>query len=74
MVTIEMKRALSGIRVWHIVVFIFMLLFIAVAPPGAQAQIPRYINYQGKLTDANDDPVTGDINITIRIYDKESGG
>ena len=74
MITMKMKRALSGIRVWHIVMLVFMLLFIAVAPPMAQAQIPRYINYQGKLTDAKDDPVTGDVSVTVRIYDAESGG
>ena len=74
MITMSMKRALSGIRAWHILLLIFMLSFIAVAPPWAQAEIPRYINYQGKLTDANDDPVTGDVSITIRIYDAESGG
>ncbi|MDO8602370.1 MAG: hypothetical protein Q7O04_00775, partial [Candidatus Omnitrophota bacterium] len=70
----NMKRALSGIKACHILMLIFMLSFIAVAPPLAEAQIPRYINYQGKLTDANDDPVTGDVNVTIRIYDAESGG
>ena len=69
MIIMRMKRVLSGIRAWHIVLLIFMLAFIAVAPPGAQAQIQRYINYQGKLTDANDDPLTGDVNITLRIYD-----
>jgi hypothetical protein len=47
---------------------------IAIAPPLAQAEIPRYINYQGKLTDANDDPVTDDVDVTVRIYDTETGG
>jgi hypothetical protein len=74
MITMTIKKALSGMRVWRIVMLIFMLSFIAVAPPLAQAAVPRYINYQGRLTDAEDNPVTGDINITVRIYDVESGG
>src|SRR3989338_7851117 len=74
MITMRTKRALSGIMVWHILLLVFMLGFIAVAPPLAQAAIPRYINYQGKLTDANDDPVTADVSVTVRIYDAESGG
>ncbi len=74
MITMKMKRALNGIKVWHILMLIFMLSFIAIAPPGAQAEIPRYINYQGKLTDANDNPVTGDVSITVRIYNAVTGG
>ena len=53
---------------------VFILGYLAAAPPWAQAQIPRYINYQGKLTDADDNPVTGDISATLRIYDAETGG
>jgi len=74
MFTIIMKRVLREMKFWHILVLIFMLCFIAVAPPLAHATIPRYINYQGKLTDANDDPVNDSVNITIKIYDVESGG
>jgi len=74
MITMTMKKALSGMKVWRIVMLIFMLSFIAVAPPLAQAAIPRYINYQGKLTDADDNPVTGSVNLTVRIYDAVTGG
>ena len=74
MITMRTNRAANGIKVWHIVTLIFMLSFTAVAPPLTQAEIPRYINYQGKLTDSNDDPVTGDVSITIRIYNAATGG
>ena len=74
MITMRTKRGLNGIRVWHIVALVFMLFFIAIAPPLAQAEVPRYINYQGKLTDKDDNPVTGDVSVTIRLYDVESGG
>ncbi|MDP2921799.1 MAG: DUF2793 domain-containing protein, partial [Candidatus Omnitrophota bacterium] len=74
MITMKTKRAVSGMIFWPMVTLIFMLAFIAVAPPGAQAAIPRYINYQGKLTDADDNPVEGDVSITVRIYGVETGG
>lgn len=39
------------------------------------AEIPRIINYQGKLTDPSGKPVSdGTYSITFRIYDRESGG
>ncbi|MDP6685897.1 MAG: hypothetical protein QGI05_02990, partial [Candidatus Omnitrophota bacterium] len=53
---------------------ILILGFFASAPPWADAAIPRYINYQGKLTDANNDPVNADLSITVRIYSALTGG
>src|SRR3989338_8833687 len=70
---VGLLRPLRGLAMTS-AILVFMLAFIAVAPPGAQAAIPRYINYQGKLTDADDAPVTGDVSITVRIYDAETGG
>jgi hypothetical protein len=35
----------------------------------ATAQVPSLINYQGRLTDANGDPVMGSKNFAISIYD-----
>jgi N-acetylneuraminic acid mutarotase len=40
----------------------------------AAAQVPSLINYQGRLTDANGDPVTGSKNFAISIYDAANGG
>ena len=38
------------------------------------AEIPHYMQFQGKATDADDTPLDGSHNITFRIYDAESGG
>lgn len=38
------------------------------------AQVPSLINYQGRLTDANGDPVTGSKNFSISIYDAATEG
>ena len=40
----------------------------------ATADVPSLINYQGRLTDANGDPVTGSKNFAISIYDAVTGG
>jgi hypothetical protein len=41
---------------------------------AAFAQVPSLINYQGRLTDANGDPVTGSKNFSISIFDSATGG
>ena len=41
---------------------------------AAFAQVPSLINYQGRLTDANGDPVTGSKNFSISIYDAATAG
>lgn len=38
------------------------------------ADVPNLIDYQGRLTDDNGDPVTGNVSITFSIYDVETGG
>ena len=38
------------------------------------AQVPSLINYQGRLTDAQGQPVTGNRTMTVRLYDAASGG
>jgi cytoskeletal protein CcmA (bactofilin family) len=70
----KIKKMLRGMAGWHITVLVFMLLFIAFGPPVAQAEVPRYINYQGKLTDSDDNPITDEVDITVRIYNAVSGG
>jgi hypothetical protein len=37
------------------------------------ADIPRLINYQGMLTDADDKPLNGTYNVLFKIYGSESG-
>ena len=50
---------------------VVLLLVVAVS---AWAQIPKLINYQAKLTDADGVALNGDYDITFRIYDGETGG
>jgi len=38
------------------------------------AQVPSLINYQGRLTDAQGQPVSGNRTMAVRIYDAASGG
>ena len=40
----------------------------------ASASIPRTINYQGKLTEPDGSPLTGDHTVTLRLYDTATGG
>ena len=37
-------------------------------------QVPRTMNYQGYLTDASENPLSGTYSITFRIYDAATGG
>jgi hypothetical protein len=36
--------------------------------------VPSDINYQGRLSDANGDAVTGDVTMSVKMYDAQSGG
>jgi len=52
-----------------------VVLLLAVIIGSAFAQeLPRLINYQGKLTDPDGIAITGDVDITFRIYDAATGG
>lgn len=56
----------------------YLKLFIAIvflnfAIP-AFAEVPRVINYQGRLTDASGDVINGTKAVTFRIYDVKTGG
>lgn len=38
------------------------------------AQVPSLINYQGRLTDAQGNPVTGNRTMVVKVYNAPSGG
>lgn len=40
----------------------------------AYAVVPRVINYQGRFTDKDDNPLSGNYLVTFRFYDVVSGG
>ncbi len=50
-------------------VFILLLMLTA-----AYAAVPHLINYQGRLTDASGNPLTGSYDINFKIYDAETAG
>jgi len=54
------------------------LLLIALAavlfPAVLPAAVPASINYQGRLTDAQGAPVTGNRTLAVKIYDAATGG
>ncbi len=53
----------------------FVVLLLAVIIGSAFAQeLPRLINYQGKLTNPDGVAVDAPVDITFRIYDVETGG
>lgn len=47
---------------------------LVLAVTGALAQAPSTILYQGRLADDSGDPVTGDTDVTFRIYDAPTAG
>jgi len=54
-------------------IILFTFIFLLFSP--IYAQIPHLINYQGKLTDTDGNPVSdGTYSIVFRIYDADSGG
>ena len=48
------------------------VLFLAASV--SYAGVPSEINYQGRLTDANGDAVTGDVSISLKMFDAATGG
>jgi len=55
----------------------FLLLAVSIAfcvSSPVFAAVPRLINYQGKITDANGQPLDGSYSITFRLYNAASAG
>ena len=50
----------------------FVIIGILCLTAIAYAAIPRVINYQGRLTDKDDNPLTGNFLVTFRFYDAET--
>lgn len=53
---------------------LFIIIGILCLTALAYAAIPRVINYQGRLTDKDDNPLTGNFLVTFRFYDVEKAG
>ncbi|MGH7597743.1 MAG: beta strand repeat-containing protein [bacterium] len=54
--------------------WVAVLTALMLTTPGAQAQVPQLINYQGQLTDAGGTPVNGTVQMVFKIFDALSGG
>jgi len=52
---------------------LFIIIGILCLTALTYAAIPRVINYQGRLTDKDDNPLTGNFLVTFRFYDAETG-
>ncbi|NDV61074.1 formylglycine-generating enzyme family protein [Puniceicoccales bacterium CK1056] len=54
---------------------LYALLFACFsATAQLNAAVPSQIHYQGRLTDAQGDPVNATVSMTVRMYDAASGG
>ena len=53
---------------------ILAVLLLAPPPPAAAQTPPGLMNFQGRLTDASNNPLAGPHNFTFEIYDSLTGG
>lgn len=53
---------------------VVVMVVVCVASSGAVADVPKLINYQGKLTDPHGRVIDGKVDITVRIYSGSLGG
>ena len=58
-------------KILHIMAIVSLLLCLSSPAAG---EVPKLINYQGKLTDAEGTPVDGSFLMTFRLYGVETGG
>ena len=68
----QTRRTISIIRMSYVFTFI-VLLAVGNNVILGNPDIPKLVNYQGRLTDANG-PVTDNVSITFSIYDTPTGG
>ncbi|NOY61342.1 MAG: hypothetical protein GXO75_20710, partial [Calditrichaeota bacterium] len=53
---------------------IFLISFLLTLSFLSYAQVPQMINYQGMLSDAGGNPLSGDYSVVFKIYSAEVGG
>jgi hypothetical protein len=55
-------------------VAVLFALAAAIPAPAGPAPDPQRLSFQGRLTDASGNPVSGSVSMTFTIYDASSGG
>ena len=50
------------------------VLITATTMVGAMAEVPSFINYQGRLTDKAGTPINGAVDVVLRVYDVKTKG
>lgn len=68
----QLGKRLKSIVIMSLLLTIILLL--AVGDNMGESTVPRLLNYQGKITDANGQPVTGAVSVVFSIYDAPTGG
>jgi len=60
---------------WMVAIVLVSTIVYILSISIASAAIPKYINFQGKLTDSDGNPAAdGTYTVTFRLYDVETGG
>ncbi len=57
-----------------LILITFAAIMLLMAVGNLYADVPQMINYQGRLTDFQGDPVNATVSMTFTIYDQASGG
>jgi hypothetical protein len=52
----------------------YLLTSLFLASAALAWAVPSEINYQGRLTDANGDPVTGEVSMSLKMFDVATAG
>ena len=58
----------------RIVISATILALVCAMLPQVMAEVPQMINYQGRLSDDQGEPLTGTYDVTFTIYDAATGG
>jgi len=68
------SMATSLIIILVVIALLWLTGIVKAGPLSQTASVPQLINYQGRLTDAAGNPLTGTYNMTFCLYDVATGG
>ena len=70
----KLPRRYNIYRILSVVSALAIFTLFAPLLSTANAQVPQFINYQGKLKDSGGNPLTGTYDFRMRIYDDPTAG